>query len=76
MRHFRRNSKKASRGGGAEWIRQPVAHRVPVARREAQLVAHGLALDELVGTIVAETEGLLRGALDEGDRVDAGESVL
>ena len=46
----------AHEGVTAEGIATRPAQRVPVGHREAHLLAHGLAHDELVGVVPAEGE--------------------
>ena len=67
-RHLRRRR--------AERIGKSIAHRVPVARGEAHLIAHRLAFDHLVGAIVAKAEQFLGSALNKWNGIDAGERFL
>ncbi len=46
-------------GAGAEHVGAHTPHGVPVDHREAQVVFHGFALDDLVGVIVFERERVL-----------------
>ena len=46
--------------GAAEWIRQAVAHDMPVSGGEAHVVAHRLAINEFVRIVVLEREGVFR----------------
>ena len=43
-------------GAGAERVRARAAEGVPVGHREAQVVAHRLAVDDLIGVVVLERE--------------------
>lgn len=65
-----------ARGGASKWICESVAHGVPVARRKAQVIMHGLAFDEIVGAIVAEAQRSLGIALNEGNSFDADKRFL
>ena len=65
-----------ARGGASKWICESVAHVVPVARRKAQVIMHGLAFDEIVGAIVAEAQRSLGIALNEGNSFDADKRFL
>ena len=54
----------------AEHVGQLAADRVPVGDREAQMVLHRLAVDELVGVVMLEGQRVLGGGpfvLDLGD---------
>src|SRR5690606_38465123 len=60
-------------GARAERVGAGVAEGVPVADREAQVVAHGLAADHLVGIVDLERQRVVRFRTFVGDRADAGE---
>src|SRR5690606_24714847 len=61
---------------GAERIGAGVAEGVPVADREAQVLAHGLAADLLLRVVGLERERVVRARALVGDRADAGEVLL
>ena len=65
-----------TRGRGAEWITQSIAHRVPVARSKAHLIAHRFAFHEFIGPIVAKAKILARTALNKGNGVDTDKRFL
>ena len=51
-------------GGSAEGVGETIAHHVPIGSGEAHMIAHGFALDEFIGIVVLECEGIARtGAL-------------
>src|SRR5690606_15816600 len=60
-------------GARAERVGAGVAEGVPVADREAQVVAHGLAADHLVRVIDLERQRVVRTGTFVGDGADAGE---
>src|SRR5690606_41023197 len=60
-------------GARAERVCAGVAEGVPVADREAEVVAHGLAADRLVGVVDLERQRVVRFRTFVGDRADAGE---
>ncbi|MNT45755.1 hypothetical protein D3C72_1823530 [compost metagenome] len=60
----------------AERIMPGVAEGVPVADREAKMLLHGLATDDLVGVVDLEGERVVRAPSFEGNAADAGEVLL
>jgi hypothetical protein len=71
--HFHRVSAVfpgAHGGAGAEHVGQLPPDRVPISDREAQVLLHAFALDQLVGVVMLESERLFRVrafVLDFGD---------
>lgn len=48
-------------GSSAEGVGETIAHDVPIGGSEAHVIAHGFALDEFIGIVVLECEGVTRG---------------
>ncbi len=67
---------RALRRAPAEHVAARPAHRVPVHHREAQVLLHGLALDELARVVVLEGQGVLGARAFELDVPDLREVLL